>query len=158
MDALPWFWIWILLAALLFIGEMFSLSFFMLPFGVGAVVSAIANAFSADIVVQWVLFVVISIAALFALRPVANHLTKRSDVKSGVERLIGCVGEVIEGNAPEGLIRIRVEREEWNASLESGGSGGSRLSIGSSVEVTGIEGTRLIVKELGEQTGAISIG
>ena len=141
MEALPWFWIWVLLAAVLCIGEMFTLSFFLLPFAVGAAVTAIANVLGANVIVQWVIFVVVSVVALVALRPVARRITKPTNIRSGVERLIGSVGEVIEGQAPEGLIRIRVEREEWNASFEDG----CRPDIGSKVKVIGVDGTRLIV-------------
>ena len=151
MEALPWFWVWIALAAILFIGEMFTLSFFLLPFAIGAAVAAIANVFGADLVVQWVLFILVSLVALIALRPVANRISNPVNVPSGAERLIGSVGEVIEGKAPEGLVRIRVEREEWNASVEDGGA----VAIGSKVKVTAIEGTRLeVVPWDGQEEGA----
>ncbi|MCL2757113.1 MAG: NfeD family protein [Coriobacteriia bacterium] len=148
MDALPWFWIWVVLAALLCIGEMISLSFFMLPFAIGAAAAAILYAFGVDLLIQWIVFVLVSVAALVALRPVANRITRNTGVKSGVERLIGSIGEVIEGNPPEGLIRIRVEREEWNASVEGGATARARLSIGANVEVLAIDGTRLVVREI----------
>jgi len=154
MEALPWFWIWVMLAAGLCIGEMFSLSFYLLPFAVGALAAAIANVLGADLIVQWVLSVAVSIIALAALRPVAKRTTKSVKVRSGVERLIDSVGEVIEGNAPEGLLRIRVEREEWNAEIEGGG----KASIGSKVRVTAIDGTRLMVVPCEETDCASSPG
>jgi len=146
MEALPWFWIWVVLAAALFIGEMVTVSFFMLPFAAGAVAAAIANSFGADLVIQWVLFVGVSVIALFALRPVAKRITKPVDARSGAERLLGAAGEVIDGKAPDGLIRVRVDREEWNAEVEGGG----QPAVGSPIEVTAIEGTRLRVKEIKE--------
>ena len=148
MEALPWFWIWVLLAAILCIGEMFTLSFFLLPFAVGAIVTAIACVFGANIVVQWVLFIVVSVVALIALRPVARRITKPNTIRSGAERLVGSIGDVIEGQAPEGLIRIRVEREEWNASVEDC----SQPSLGSKVKVIAIDGTRLIVVSCGNES------
>ena len=142
MGAINWFWIWVVLAAMLCVGEMLSLSFFMLPFAVGALFAAIANAFKADLAIQWGVFIVLSVIALIALRPVARRVTRRSsNKKSGAERLIDNVGEVIEGRAPEGLIRVRVDREEWNANVE----GKSSLPVGASIKVIGIDGTRLIV-------------
>ena len=143
MESLPWFWIWLILAALLCIGEMLTLSFFLLPFAVGAAVSAIASILGGDVLVQWILFIVVSIVSLVAMRPLVKRITKPVDGRTGVERLIGAVGEVIEGEAPQGLIRIRVEREEWNASTTDG----SRPGPGSNVIVNGIDGTRLIVSE-----------
>ena len=142
MGAINWFWIWVVLAAVLCVGEMLSLSFFMLPFAVGALFAAIANAFKADLIIQWVVFIVVSVIALIALRPVARRITRRSaNVKSGAERLVDSVGEVIEGRAPDGLVRVRVERDEWNASVEGGG----HLAVGTRIQVIGIDGTRLII-------------
>ena len=145
MEPQNLFWIWIIVAALLCIGEMLSLSFFMLPFAVGAICAAIANALGANTVVQWAIFIAVSIIALIALRPLSKRITRRSsNVKSGVDRLVDRVGEVIEGTAPIGLVRVRVEREEWNATVEDG----TELGVGDYIRVIGIDGTRLIVLPL----------
>ncbi len=86
------------------------------------------------------------VVALIALRPVARRVTRKSlDTKTGVDRLVGAVGEVIEGHAPAGLIRVRVEREEWNAVLEDSREDASLLAIGSRIKVVAIDGTRLVV-------------
>ena len=141
MEAFPWFWVWIALAAILCVGEMFTLSFFMLPFAIGAAVTAVANAFGANVAVQWVVFVLVSLVALAAMRPVANRITNPVTAPTGAERLVGSVGEVIAGKAPGGLVRVRVEREEWNANIEDG----SELDIGAKVKVVALAGTRLTV-------------
>ncbi len=73
MEALPWFWIWIVAAAVLFIGEMLSLSFFLLPFAVGAVVAAVISVTGLDLVWQLVAFFAVSIVVLAALRPFARR-------------------------------------------------------------------------------------
>ncbi|MCL2024256.1 MAG: NfeD family protein [Coriobacteriia bacterium] len=148
MDAVPWFWIWVVLAAALCIVEMLTLGFFLLPFAIGAAVAAIANFFGANLAIQWMLFVAVSVLMLVILRRFANRVTKTTNVASGVERLIGRTGEVIASHAPEGLFRVRVEREEWNASIESG----EQPAIGAKVKVISVDGTRLIVTAYDEES------
>ncbi|MDR2492833.1 MAG: NfeD family protein [Coriobacteriales bacterium] len=141
METLPWFWIWVVLAALLCIGEMLTTSFYLLPFAIGAGVAAIANVATGNLVLQWVLFVVVSVIALIAMRPLANRITRATKERSGVERLIGMGGEIVAEKAPAGLQRVRVEREVWNAAVR----GGVLLAPGTHVTVVEIGGTYLVV-------------
>ena len=145
MEAIPWFWVWIILAALLFIGEMLSLSFFMLPFAVGAVLAAIFNVLEFDLVWQIIVFIVTSIVSLIALRPLARRLTRGgSDAKVGAERLVGMQGVVVEGQSQAGGFRVLVDREPWNASADDN----AQLEIGTDIEVLAVNSNSLIVKKL----------
>ena len=145
MYALPWFWIWVVLAALLYVGEMLAASFFLLPFAIGATVSALASFFGADLWLQWLLFVLVSVFALVALRPLAKRLTAKAQPgKSGVDRLIGMTGHIVEGSTPSGEMRARVDREVWNVTLEPT----RRLPVDTPVKVLRVDGVHLVVEEL----------
>jgi membrane protein implicated in regulation of membrane protease activity len=151
MSALPWFWIWLVLAAALYIGEMISLTFFLLPFGIGASVAFLSVLFGAEVWLQWVLFVVVSIVALIALRPAYKHLVHKADkAKVGVDRLIGMTGKIIEGNAPSGEMRARVAREVWNVSTD----GDDTYAVDTRVKVLRVEGVHLIVEKVEETAEA----
>ena len=142
MDAIPWFWIWIIAAAVLFIGEMFSLSFFLLPFAIGAVVAAILNAVGLDPVWHIVVFIIVSGVALAALRPFARRITKKASVvKVGAERLVGMRGDVVEGQSTAGEFRVMVGGEPWNARTRDG----TRLAVGCGIEVLEVISNSLVV-------------
>lgn len=144
MSELPWFWIWLVLAAALYIGEMLSLTFFMLPFGIGATVAFVAVLFGAELWLQWTLFIAVSVISLVALRPVYKRLVKRADpAKVGVDRLIGMTGVIIDGNAPSGEMRARVAREVWNVATESRETYG----VDTPIRVLRVEGAHLIIEE-----------
>jgi membrane protein implicated in regulation of membrane protease activity len=144
MPTLTWFWIWLILAAALYVGEMLTTTFFLLPFGIGATLALVANLLGLELWLQWVIFVVVSILALVLLRPFAKRLTaKAGQLKSGVDRLIGMTGHIIEGNAPSGENRARVDREVWNVATEAGG----QLAVGTPVRVLRVDGVHLIVEE-----------
>jgi membrane protein implicated in regulation of membrane protease activity len=145
METLPWFWIWVILAAALCVGEMFTASFFMLPFAVGAAAAAIALIFGAPIELQFVILIVVSIVALIAMRPLARRVTIESAEKAGADRLVNKIGSVIVGgNAERREFRVLVQNDEWNAVSTDK----SILPIGTEVEVLQVDGTHLVVRAL----------
>jgi len=127
--------------AIFCIGELLTTSFFLLPIGLGAAVAAISNALGANLAVQWAVFVVVSVIGLIFLRPLAKKITRKNTVKSGVDRLVGLSGTMIEGGT-NGSGRARVDRDVWNVSTEDG----TIPPVGSAISVLRVEGNRLIVQ------------
>jgi inner membrane protein len=143
MDGVEiWFWVWVLLAAFLMIGEIFTAGFFLLPFGIGAAVAALLEFLGLSVAWQWAAFVLVSAAMLVLLRRYADRLTHDQPMRTGVDRLIGKSGTVIEelvDDGPGGMVRI--EREEWRADAPGHGT----LPVGTRVVVERVDGTHLIV-------------
>lgn len=145
-----WRWLWLIAAAVFFMGEMaIPTSFFLVSFAVGALVACVLAFFGATLGIQWLAFVFVSLAALLVLRPYSRRLDRETeDVATfGANRWVGKTGTVISeippGPASTGLVRI--EREEWRA--ESAGEAG--IATGSLVQVIRVDGTRLIVTPTG---------
>jgi membrane protein implicated in regulation of membrane protease activity len=142
-----WFWIWLIVAASLFVTEMLTVTFFVLPFAIGATTAMIVSLFNWGVGWQWVVFLVVSVLALAVCRPLANRLTRGSTTKSGVDRLIGLDAVIMDQAAPSGMRRAKVDGELWNVMLEPGLEGyTSEIAIGERVYIMGVEGTRLIVR------------
>lgn len=138
-----WFWFWVSLSAVLLIAEIFTAGFFMLPFGAGAGVAAACNFFGLSIVWQWVVFLAVSVVLFVSLRRVAERITHEPPEKTGANRLIGKRGLVIEELVPDSPVgQVRIEREEWRADAP----GHPVIPAGTSVVVTGVEGTHLVVR------------
>lgn len=140
---LTWTWFWIILAAILVIGEIFTAGFFLLPFGVGAGVAALAAGVGGGPAVQWTAFVVVSVIALLMVKRFADRVTEGAGPGVASDRVIGKVGLVLEEVHPHGFTgRVRIGTEEWRA--ESAGE--EHIGTGTSVEVLRIEGTHLVVR------------
>lgn len=138
-----WFWVWTVLAAVLFVGEIFTAGFFLLPFGIGAAVAAGLNWLGLGIGWQWAVFLGVSVIALAGLRPLSDRLTHEPPEKMGADRLLGKTGKVVETIEPgDGAGRVRIEREEWRADSANG----TRIAEGSAVIVEKIVGTHLVVR------------
>jgi membrane protein implicated in regulation of membrane protease activity len=144
-----WRWLWLVAAFVFAIGEMASPgSFFLLPFAVGALVATVLAFADVSVFVEWVAFTAISIGTLVAFRPLARRLDLLDDdLGIGSRRLIGQTATVLEEIPGRGeLGMVRVHREEWRAESMDG----SAIPQGSSVRVADVEGTRVIVSQMGE--------
>lgn len=140
---LSWTWFWIILAAILVVGEIFTAGFFMLPFGIGAGVAALAAGFGAGAAVQWTVFVIVSVIALLLVKRFADRVTAGAGPGVASDRVIGKVGLVLEEVHPHGFTgRVRLGTEEWRAESD----GEEHIPTGATVEVLRIEGTHLVVR------------
>jgi len=71
----PWV-LWLIAAAILGIGEIATMGFFLAPFAAGALVAALLSAAGAGTAISLIVFLLVSIAALAALRPIARSHRK----------------------------------------------------------------------------------
>ena len=109
-------WVLWLIAAVVFgVGEIATLGFFLAPFAGGALVAAIVSAIGAGAVISWVVFLVVSLVLLAALRPIAlRHVRQAPRLRTGTAALVGRTGTVVERiTSDEGCVRI--EGEIWTA-------------------------------------------
>jgi membrane protein implicated in regulation of membrane protease activity len=140
-------WIWMIIAALFLLGEIFTAGFFLLWFGIGAVAAGLVALFGFGMVWQLIIFIAVS-AVLFAVsRKFADRISVEQPPGIGADRFIGkeCVVLEIVSNL-ENTGRVRMGKEEWRAESESG----KELPIGARVIVTKISGTQLIVRPVEE--------
>ncbi|MEU9474700.1 NfeD family protein [Streptomyces sp. NPDC048191] len=109
---------------------------------VGAVAAAIAAGLGFDAVVQVLTFVVVSVALIAVVRPIAaRHGRQRPQLATGVDALKGKQAVVLERVDGSGG-RIKLAGEVWSArSLDTGRA----YDVGQEVDVVDIEGATAIV-------------
>jgi membrane protein implicated in regulation of membrane protease activity len=109
---------------------------------VGAVAAAVAAVLGGDIVVQVLVFAIVSVALIAVVRPIATrHSAQRPRLATGVEALKGKHAVVLERVDGSGG-RIKLAGEVWSArSLDTG----SAYEVGQEVDVVEIEGATAIV-------------
>ncbi len=140
-------WIWLGVALIFFIAEIFTTGFFLMGFGIGAVAAGIVAILGFDPIWQFAAFIVFSALALAFLRPFANRVTSHTKNSVGIDRVVGRPAVVLEEIDPiKATGMVRVDREEWRAESVDGGT----IAKGTVVEVVNVQGTRLFVK-LGER-------
>jgi membrane protein implicated in regulation of membrane protease activity len=138
-----WRWIWVVAALVFGLGEMSTPgSFFLAPFGVGALVAAVLAFAGVSVGLEWLAFVGVSVACLFALRPLAHRLDRELTPEGiGSRRLIGRDGVVLEAIPAGDLGVVRVDREEWRAVTTDR----APLEVGTAITVIEVEGTKVVV-------------
>lgn len=140
-----WQWVWLVAAAVLIIGEIVAApSLFLLPFAAGALAAAALAFAGVNVAVEWIAFLAVSVAALFALAPLRRKLDRDIPHQGiGSARLIGQPATVLRavpaGHTESGV--VRVGREQWRAdSLD-----GQAIPEGAEVHVVEVRGTRVVV-------------
>ncbi len=142
-DVHIWFWVWVSLAVILFVAEIFTAGFFLLPFGLGATAAAILEYLGVGIGWQWVAFLGVSAVSLIGLRRFAERVTHKPPQDFGVARLVGRTGLVVEALVPHSAAgTVRIDREEWRADEADD----QPLPVGTRVIVERIEGAHLVVR------------
>jgi membrane protein implicated in regulation of membrane protease activity len=145
MDA--WL-IWILLGLAFAIGEIFSLSLFLAPFAVGALLGAVAELIGAGAAVATIVFLISSLLLLGFVRPIARrHLRTPGQLRTGTAALVGQTGVVTERIAnDDGSGAVKLEGEVWTARAYDRDE---IIEPGQRVQVIEIRGATALVSEAG---------
>ena len=133
---------WLIASGVFFIGEIITVGFLLFWFGVAALIAMIVSFFTSNIIVQMTVFIVSSVILIFATKPAKKGLfhewCKKGIVLQEVDTMKG---------------QVKIGGEIWSAQCEANddeintnGINSVSIPVGSEVEVTKIEGVKVIVK------------
>lgn len=136
--------VWLLVAVVLAVGEVFTLGFFLGPVALAAALAAVAAAAGLGPEVQVATFALASLASLLVVRPVARrHLRTPARLRTGAAALVGAEAVVVERVDRDGGT-VRLRGEVWSArSFDAERA----FEPGAHVEVMQIEGATAVVAE-----------
>lgn len=138
--------VWLVLMVLLFIIEAATAGLTVIWFALGALAALIAALFGAQIWLQVLWFLVVSIATLWFTRPLALKYLNGRSVATNADRVVGMEGVVCEDiDNLAGTGAVKLDGKEWTARSDSG----TNIPSGSVVKVRRIEGVKLIVDAAG---------
>jgi len=135
-------WIWMILAAILLIGEILTVGFFLIFLSIGSAAAGILALLGVGKPGQIIVFIIVSGILFVFGRRFADRVTENQPPGIGADRFIGQEGVVLESidnNSNTGSVRIG--QDEWRAISESG----DIIQEGTKIEVTRINGTRAVV-------------
>ena len=148
MDQMIWV-LWLVLGVGLIVAEIFTLGFFLLWFGVGAIVAAVVGAFGGGFLLQFLVFAIVSIALTAMSRTIFAAYFSHDDknaMKSGVDSLPGKIGTV--ATASKGSLNeaaVKVFGSTWTAYPLDGELA---LTEGEKVEVVEVRGSSIYVRRV----------
>jgi len=129
-------------AGVLAVGEIFTLSFFLGPISIAAVVAAIVALVGGALAVQWIVFILVALASLLVLRPIARrHLRTPARIRTGTAALVGGTAVVLDRVDRDGG-QVKLAGEIWSArSFDEERA----FEAGDRVEVMKIDGATALV-------------
>jgi membrane protein implicated in regulation of membrane protease activity len=142
-------WIyWMIFAVLMAAIELTVFTIFIFgPLAIAAVITAIAAGLGAEVEIQLLIFIVLSLASGLALYPVAKRMKKNTpESANNVDALIGKEGRTLEEISGETLGLIRFDNSNWTARPVDGQP---NIAANTPVKVVSIAGATAIVEPLG---------
>ena len=136
---------WLILFAILLAVEIFTLGLTTIWFAGGALVAFFAALAGANLYVQLILWLVVSVLLLVCTRPVAKKYICKKQEKTNVDSLVGQETVVCEDiSNRENTGKVMINGIEWTARAEDPTA---MYEKGSIVRILRIEGVKVIVKK-----------
>lgn len=111
--------IWLIVAGILIVAEMLTLTFYLLWLGIGALAAAIV-----DFIVPgaWLAEVIVGGAVALVLtaytKPLTRRFQKSKGFKDAVDELVGMTGTVVEDISADAPGVVKVGSEVWSAEAD----------------------------------------
>jgi membrane protein implicated in regulation of membrane protease activity len=136
--------VWTIVAVALALGEVVTLSLFLGPIALAAVLAAAVGALGGGLVLQLIVFIGGSVASLAILRPIAvRHLRTPARLRTGTAALVGAKALVLERVDVHGG-QVKIGGEVWSARAYDESQ---VIEPGKRVDVVKIEGATALVYE-----------
>lgn len=136
--------IWLILAIILFIIEAATVGMICLWFGIGAVASMLISLATDNIYIQWVIFIIVSVAALVMFRPIAKAAVTKAKTKTNSDALVGQTAFLTEAINENQCGRLKIGDISWLAESENN----QQIEKGSKVKILYITGNKLVVQKI----------
>ena len=138
--------IWAILAVILTVGEVLTVSFYLFPFALGSLAAAIAALIGGGDALQAAAFVATTAVGLGVVRPIAkSHVRMPPALRTGTAALVGRTAVVVEEiSNDEHHGAVRLDGEVWTARTCDDDE---RIPAGRRVTVVEIKGATALVIE-----------
>lgn len=137
--------VWLVLLVILIVIELVTMGLTTIWFAGGALAAALVSIPGTPVVLQVIVFLIVSLVLLFFTRPVAVKYFNKDRVRTNIEGMIGRQAIVVsEINNIEGIGQVNTGGMEWSARSSYHNV---VLPVGAVVTVLGVDGVKLIVEE-----------
>lgn len=133
--------VWFIIFLLLLLIEIFTVNLVTIWFAIGALASLTSTYFTDNVIIQIVVFVVVSILMLIILKPLTKRFKTKHVIATNLDRVIGMEAIVTEEISKNKVGEVRVDGKKWSAVSNE------TIPKDAIVIVQKIEGVKLIVKK-----------
>ena len=137
--------IWVIAFVGLLLVEFLTVGLVSIWFAVGALAALITSFITESVLIQTIVFVLVSIVTLVVTQPLIKKFKVTKFEPTNSDRVIGKIGEVTKEITPDKYGEVVIFGTEWLAASDK------KMPVGTKVVVKEIEGNKLIVKKEGEE-------
>ncbi|MDO5011030.1 MAG: NfeD family protein [Intestinibacter bartlettii] len=137
---------WFIVAIIFGVGELMTTSLTLIWFSIGALISMVLSIFIESILIQVIIFAVISIVLLVLATKYLVDRDKNVKYNTNLQGIISQKAIVIKDIEPYETGIVKLNGEEWTAISKDE----VKIEKGRIVEVVEIEGVKLIVREVSD--------
>lgn len=142
---MPLWGIWLIASAIMFLMEIFTISFLLFFPALGAFLAFLCAIFKASMQIQVSVFVISSLLLIAFIRPIVTKFFKTNNVAMNSQSVVGKNAVVIKTiDNINGRGQVKVAGEIWSAIS----SNDEDIEEGATVIVLKIEGVKLVVKKV----------
>lgn len=131
---------WLTVFIVLLLLEICTVNLVSIWFAIGAFVSFFVAFFTDNVIIQMIVFILISVLTLFVTKPFVKKV-KSKKIMTNLDRVIGMEAIVTEDISKLHVGEVKVDGKRWSAKSNE------NISKGEIVEVKKIDGVKLIVKK-----------
>ena len=132
---------WFIAFVILLVIELVTVNLVTIWFAIGAVAAIITTIFTDSVLIQSIVFVVVSVIALLITKPLIKKFKKFEVEPTNSDRVIGKVGEVTKRIGKNKYGEVKVYGNTWTASSKQ------VINVGERVKVLSIDGVKLVVEK-----------
>ncbi|MGH1326061.1 NfeD family protein [Bacillus pretiosus] len=122
--------IWFIIAGILFIAEMLSITFYMLWLGIGAVVGGLIALFAPEaLLLQVIVGAIVSLTLTFFTKRISKNFREAKGFTDTVDMLVGKKGTVMQAitNKANGI--VKVDGDTWTATANDPIEAGEKVIV-----------------------------
>ncbi|MDZ5607702.1 NfeD family protein [Bacillus pseudomycoides] len=122
--------VWFIIAGVLFIAEMLSITFYMLWLGIGAVVGGLIALFAPEaLFLQVVVGAIVSLTLTFFTKRISKNFREAKGFIDTVDKLAGKKGIIMQAITNEENGIVKVDGDTWTAISDVPISAGERVIV-----------------------------
>ncbi|MGW6189917.1 NfeD family protein [Bacillus cereus] len=122
--------IWFIIAGILFIAEMLSITFYMLWLGIGAVVGGLIALFAPDaLFLQVAVGAIVSLTLTFFTKRISKNFREAKGFTDTVDKLVGKKGIVMQTITSEVNGIVKVDGDTWTAISDTPIDAGEKVVV-----------------------------
>lgn len=122
--------IWFIIAGILFIAEMLSITFYMLWLGIGAVVGGLIALFAPEaLLLQVIVGAIVSLTLTFFTKRISKNFREAKGFTDTVDMLAGKKGIIMQAITNEANGIVKVDGDTWTATADDPIDAGEKVIV-----------------------------